>query len=154
MVRLAGRLRRLCLLAISVWSLATNAHAADVTVLCSQALKTALDELIPHFERASGNRLVATYDTSAILKAQIETGKPFDVVVLTPPLILALIQQGKVVDGSATTLARTGVGLAVRKGAAKPDIGSHRPVRWPTARPARAAPSSLPRCRSSGSPTR
>jgi molybdate transport system substrate-binding protein len=124
MIRLAGRLRRLCLLAISVWSLATNAHAADVTVLCSQALKTALDELIPHFERASGNRLVATYDTSAILKAQIETGKPFDVVVLTPPLILALIQQGKVVDGSATTLARTGVGLAVRKGAARPDIGS------------------------------
>ena len=124
MVRFAGRLRTLCVLAISVWDVATNAHAAEVIVLCSQGLKTAVDELIPQFERASGDSLVVTYDTSAILKAQVEAGEPFDVVVLTPPLITALIQQGKVVDGTATTLARTGVGLAVKKGAARPDIGS------------------------------
>lgn len=124
MVERAKRLRTLCLLALSVWGITTTVHAADVTVLCSQGLKTALDELIPQFERASGDHLIVSYDTSAILKAQVETGKPFDVVVLTPPLIAALIQQGKVSDGTAITLARTGVGLAVRKGAAKPDIGS------------------------------
>ena len=83
MVGLAGRLRTLSLLAISVWGIATSVHAADVTVLCSQGLKTALDELIPQFERASGDHLIVTYDTSAILKAQVEAGKPFDVVVLT-----------------------------------------------------------------------
>ena len=55
MIGLAGRLRTLSLLAISVWGIATSVHAADVTVLCSQGLKTALDELIPHFERASGD---------------------------------------------------------------------------------------------------
>ena len=65
---------------------------------------------------------VLTADTSALLKSQIEAGKPFDIVVLTPPLITTLIQQGKVADGSATTLARTGIGLAVKKGAARPDI--------------------------------
>ncbi|MBP1179804.1 molybdenum ABC transporter molybdate-binding protein [Methylobacterium sp. PvR107] len=124
MVSLVGRLRTLSLLAISVWGIATGVHAADVTVLCSQGLKTALDDLIPQYERASGDHLIVTYDTSAILKAQVEAGKPFDVVVLTPPLITALIQQGKVVDGTAATLARTGVGLAVKKGAARPDIGS------------------------------
>ena len=120
----AGRLGTLCLLAISAWGTATNVRAADVTVLCSQGLKTALDELVPQFEQASGDRLIVTYDTSSILKAQVEMGKPFDVVVLTPPLIVALIQQGKIVDGTAITLARTGVGLAVKKGAARPDIGS------------------------------
>ncbi|GJE09461.1 molybdate ABC transporter substrate-binding protein [Methylobacterium longum] len=124
MVGPAGRLRTLCLLAVSVWGIATNAQAADLAVLCSQGLKTALDELVPQFERANGDHLIITYDTSAILKAQIETGKPFDVAVLTPPLITALIQQGKVTDGTATMLARTGVGLAVKKGTTRPDIGS------------------------------
>lgn len=124
MVGFAERLRTLCLLAISVWGIATNAHSADVTVLCSQGLKTALDELAPQFERATGDHLIVAYDTSAILKAQVEAGKQFDVVVVTPILITALIQQGKVADGTATTLARTGVGVAVKKGAARPDIGS------------------------------
>jgi molybdate transport system substrate-binding protein len=123
-VGFAERLGTLCLVAIAVWGIATDVHAADITVLCSQGLKTALNELVPQFERASGDRLHITYDTSAILKAQVEVGKPFDVVVLTPPLITALIQQGQVADGTATRLARTGVGLAVKKGAARPDIGS------------------------------
>jgi molybdate transport system substrate-binding protein len=124
MIQFAGRLHTLCWLAISVWGVATHAHAAEVVVLCSQGLKAALDELIPQFERVSGESLVVTYDTSAILKAQVEAGKPFDVVVLTPPLITALIEQGKVADGTATTLARTGVGVAIKKGSARPDIGS------------------------------
>lgn len=123
-VKFPGRLRTLCLIAISVWGIATDTQAAELTVLCSQGLKTALDELIPQFERAGGDHLIVTYDTSAILKAQVDGGKPFDVVVVTPPLITALIQEGKVADGTATTIARTGVGLAVKKGAARPDIGS------------------------------
>lgn len=124
MVGFAARLGTLCLLAVAGWSPGANAQAAEVTVLCSQGLKTALDELVPQFERASGDRLVVTYDTSALLKAQVEAGKAFDVVVLTPPLITTLIQQGRVADGTAVTLARTGVGVAVKKGAARPDIGS------------------------------
>lgn len=124
MIGFAARPWTLCLLAIFACNLATSVHAADITVLCSQGLKTALDELRPQFERASGDRLIVIYDTSAILKAQIEAGKAFDVAVLTPPLITALVQQGRVADGTATTLARTGVGVAVRKGAARPDIGS------------------------------
>ena len=74
MVGFARRLRTLCLLAVPIWGVATNAHAAEIIVLCSQGLRTALDELIPQFERASGDSLVITYDTSAILKAQVEAG--------------------------------------------------------------------------------
>jgi len=121
---MAGRLRTLGLLATTAWLISTNAYAADVVVLCSQGLKTALEELRPQFEAATGDHLIITYDTSAMLKTQVEAGTPFDVLVLTPALIKALIQQGKVADGTAATLARTGVGIAVKKGAARPDIGS------------------------------
>lgn len=124
MLRNNKGLRVIGLLAITGWLASTGAYAADVTVLCSQALKTALEELVPQIQQASGDRLIVTYDTSVILKAQVEAGKPFDVVVLTPPLITALVQQGKVAAGTAITLARTGVGLAVRKGTARPDISS------------------------------
>jgi molybdate transport system substrate-binding protein len=100
------------------------AWAADITVLCSQGLRAVVEELAPQFEARTGNHLVVTYDTSAVLKSQIEAGKPFDVVVLTPPLMTALVQQGRVAGRSATMLARTGIGLAVKKGAPRPDISS------------------------------
>lgn len=83
-----------------------------------------MEELAPQFEARTGNHLVVTYDTSAQLKSQIEAGKPFDVVVVTPPLMTALVQQGRVAGRSATMLARTGIGLAVKKGAPRPDISS------------------------------
>lgn len=122
--RFGSRLGALCLLAAAAWLPAGPARAGELAVLCSQALQTALDTLAPQYEAASGDRLVLTYDTSARLKARVEAGQRFDVVILTPPLIAALIQQGKVAETGATTLARTGVGLAVRAGAPRPEIGS------------------------------
>jgi molybdate transport system substrate-binding protein len=124
MINAVKRPRSVCLLAVATCFSPGAAWAADIAVLCSQGLKTVVEDLAPEFEAQTGDHLVVAYDTSALLKAQIEAGKPFDVVVLTPPLITALIQQGRVADGSATTLARTGIGLAVRKGAAHPDIAT------------------------------
>lgn len=113
-----------CLLAIQVWVFATAAQAADFTVLCSQALRAALAELAPTFERATGDRLLVTYGTSHTLKALIEGGMPFDVAITTPVVVVALVQQGRIADGSAVTIARTGMGVAVGKGVTRPDIGS------------------------------
>lgn len=124
MVRIASRLNGLCLLAVTVWGFPNAVWAADITVLSSQSLRTALVELAPRFERASGDRLIITYDTAHNLKVMVEGGQPFDVAILTPALTVALVQQGRVADGSAVTIARTGVGVAVRKGAPRPDIGS------------------------------
>lgn len=126
---IAPRLRMLCLLAGSGWCFATTVQAADIAVLCSQALRTAFVELTPHFERAFGDRIIVTYDTSHNLKARVEGGTPFDVVILTPALLVALVQQGRVAEGTAVTIARTGVGVAVGKGAARPDIGSAEALR-------------------------
>ncbi len=100
-----------------------SAHCT-LTVLCSGGLKAVLVELAPNFERTSGRTLALSFGPATRLMSEIEGGAPFDLVILTPPLIDALAQEGKIVAGSAAPIARTGVGLAVRRGAPKPDIGS------------------------------
>jgi molybdate transport system substrate-binding protein len=124
MINAVKQLRSVCLLVAATCFVPGAAWAADIAVLCSTGLKTVVEDLASQFEAQTGDHLVVAYDTSALLKSQIEAGKPFDVVVLTPPLITALIQQGKVAEGSSTPLASAGIGLAVKKGAARPDIAT------------------------------
>jgi molybdate transport system substrate-binding protein len=100
------------------------ARASEITVLSSNGVKTVLLELVPQFEKATGNKVNITLDASNLLKKEIDAGKSFDVAILTPGLINELIKQGKVADGSAANIARTGIGVAVKKGASKPDISS------------------------------
>jgi molybdate transport system substrate-binding protein len=78
----------------------------------------------PEFERASGHKLVVTYGLAAAFKQNIEAGEAFDVVVLTPALLDDLVKQGKVTDGDRAVIGRAGIGVAIRAGAARPDISS------------------------------
>jgi len=104
---------------------AAVAAAAEIRVLSTVALKAALDEeLLPQFERSAENKVIIKYDAAAALKKQIDGGEAFDVAILTPALIDDLIKQNKLEAGSRTNLARTGVGVAIRQGAAKPDIST------------------------------
>jgi molybdate transport system substrate-binding protein len=102
----------------------TAARAADINVLASNGIKAAVVELVPQFEKETGYKLNFTWGASNLLVKQVERGKDFDVVILTPPLIKGLIKLGKVVDGSAVDLARVGLGVAVKQGAPKPDIST------------------------------
>jgi molybdate transport system substrate-binding protein len=102
--------------------LVTQARAAEIRVLSTPTLKTTLDELGPKFERATGHKLVTKFDAVAVLKRQIEAGELFDVTILLPVAIDDLIKQGKVVG--RTDISRSGVGVAVKAGATKPDVGS------------------------------
>ena len=72
----------------------------------------------------SGHKLSVVYGTAVPLKRQIDGGETFDIVVLVPAMLDDLIKQNKVVAGTSTDVARVGVGVAVRKGEPKPDIGS------------------------------
>jgi molybdate transport system substrate-binding protein len=98
------------------------ASAAEIRVLCSNGIKTVVEELAPQFEQATKHKLVITYGLAATLKRQIEASEPFDLAVLTPPLIDDLIKQGKIDSGTRLVLARSGLALAVRAGGQKPDI--------------------------------
>jgi molybdate transport system substrate-binding protein len=98
-----------------------GASGAEIRVL-SIPLKGPLDQIAPRFERAMGHNLAIKYAPSDPLRKQIEAGEPFDVVMVFPNIIEDLIREGKVVSGTRSDIARAGLGLAVKKGAAKPDI--------------------------------
>ena len=88
------------------------AQAADIVVMSSTGLQAAFEALAPKLEKATGDKLVMTIGPANDLKDKIEGGATFDVTILTPALIDMLIHDGKVVPGSATNIARAGVGVA------------------------------------------
>jgi molybdate transport system substrate-binding protein len=100
-----------------------SAHAAEIDAMITTAMKAAVDELAPPFERASGHVLRITYGPSGGLARRLNAGEAADLVVVDSKALDELIKQGKVVGGP-TDVARTGIGIAVRKGAPKPDVSS------------------------------
>jgi molybdate transport system substrate-binding protein len=103
---------------------AVPAGAAEIKVICSNALKTTLAQLAPAFEKATEHKLVITWGATIPLKAGIEQGATFDVTLLTTDAIDELIGKGRLAGTSRTALANSGAGVAVRKGAPKPDIST------------------------------
>jgi molybdate transport system substrate-binding protein len=97
---------------------------ADIKVLSTHAVEEVLRELGPSFERGSGARLAIDYDPANALKRKIEDGIAFDVAIVTRPVIDALANRGKIVRESCTDIGRSGLGVAVRKGTAIPDLAS------------------------------
>jgi molybdate transport system substrate-binding protein len=101
---------------------AKAANAAEIKVLCSNGFKAVLEELAPQFERATKHKVVVTYGLAAVLRQQIEAGETFDLAILTPAAIDDLVKARKVAADSRTTLARSGLAIAIRAGGRKPDI--------------------------------
>jgi len=89
---------------------AGEASAAELTVLCSNALKSVLEELGPQFEKASGHKLKIEYGSTGPLKAQIEKGQAFDVAILGVEATDDLIKRGVLAAGSRADIARSGMG--------------------------------------------
>jgi len=83
-----------------------------------------LTELGPRFERTVGRKLSVSYDPANAIKRQIEGGAPFDVAIVTKPVIDALAGQGKILPDTCADIGRCGLGVAVRKGAPKPGIAT------------------------------
>jgi molybdate transport system substrate-binding protein len=105
------------------------ADSSRITGISSMATREVLAELVPAFERLSGR--VVAFETVGEVDAarRVASGEPFDVVVLASDAIDRLIGAGRIVPGSKVDLARSGVAVAVRSGAPRPDIGSEEAVR-------------------------
>jgi molybdate transport system substrate-binding protein len=102
----------------------TDASAAEIKVLTAGAFKSVVMAILPDFEKQSGNKVTVANDTAGALAKRIADGEAFDVVILTPPAIDQLVQNGKVAGGSPVRLARAAIGVAVKKGAPAPDIAT------------------------------
>lgn len=100
------------------------AHATEIEVLSGTGPRSAVRELVAQFERATGHKVAVRFDVNAGVKRRIEAGEPFDAAILNPEVLDDLIRQGKVAAALRAAIGRSGVGVAVRAGAPKPDISS------------------------------
>ena len=102
----------------------TASDAAEIKVLTTRAMNHVLTELAGEFQRTSEHKVTLNLAPPAEIKRRIVNGEIVDVAMSGSGAIEDLVQQGKVVPDSKLILARVGTGVAVRAGAAKPDISS------------------------------
>jgi len=100
------------------------AQAADITVLATPGIREAYLQLVPQFEKASGNKVATTWAGTADVMKRMKAGEVFDAVILAANSLEELTDTGRLMAGSRADLARSLVGVAVRAGAPKPDISS------------------------------
>src|SRR6476619_7559405 len=100
------------------------ANAVDIHVLSTQAPEQAYRELVAQFEKASGHKVATTFNGTLNVQKRLADGEPCDLIIMAAPAIDEQIKLGKAVAGSRVDLARSGTGLAVRKGEPEPDISS------------------------------
>jgi molybdate transport system substrate-binding protein len=123
-VRLMKIAARTVALLLFSTSLLAQPAAPPLRVLSSNGVRAVVESLVPDLEAAIGRKLNIEFSTAASLKERIANGEPFDVAILTPTLIDALVAEQKIVAASRQNFARAGVGVGVRAGAAKPDVST------------------------------
>lgn len=109
--------------------LAGAANAVEIRVMTSGGFTAAYNELTPQYEKLAGDKVLTAYGASMgtapdAIPMRLARGEPVDIVILAAPALDELIKQGKVVPGSRVDLVRSTIGMAVRAGAPKPDIGT------------------------------
>jgi molybdate transport system substrate-binding protein len=110
--------------AVLVGFFARTCDAAEIKVLCAGAMRAVLQQLAPAFEKATGDTLAIEYATAGKVAEEVAAGTAIDVAILTKPRAEKLVHAGYLGGGTAKVLARVPIGLAVKKGAPHPDIGS------------------------------
>src|SRR5215831_5413793 len=117
-------LTQVCLAGALFLSPVTSGSAAEVKVLTAGAFKQVVLALVPDFEKQTDNKVIVDNDTAGGLQKRIESGEAFDVAIITPAIVDALAASGKIVPNSRVNLATVSIGVVVKEGAAKPDIGT------------------------------
>ena len=97
---------------------------AEIRLFTSNSMHGVLDELVPQFERASGHKVTVSYDPVKIMMERIARGETGDLAILGGSGIDELVKQGRINATGRRTVARCGVGVAVRAGASKPAIAT------------------------------
>jgi molybdate transport system substrate-binding protein len=101
-----------------------SVHAAEVRLLSAEVMRHPINELAAEFERTTGHKLTVVYDSAVKIGSLVGSGEPSDVTIIQKPMVETLAEHGYILPGSIVSLARSGIGAAVPKGAPKPDISS------------------------------
>jgi molybdate transport system substrate-binding protein len=100
------------------------AQNAEIKLLASGAVKEAYVELLPNFEKVSSHRVTAAWSSTTDIQKRVAAGELADLVILGDSGTEALIKDGKLIANSRAIFAKSGIYVAVRSGAPKPDIRS------------------------------
>ncbi|MFA5910057.1 MAG: substrate-binding domain-containing protein [Vicinamibacterales bacterium] len=101
-----------------------SARAAEVKVLSAIGMRQVMLDLGPKFERATGYKLAIAFDSTGLMAKRVASGEQVDVVLINRSAIGILEKDGKVIASSVTPIAASVAAVAVRRGAARPDISS------------------------------
>jgi molybdate transport system substrate-binding protein len=96
----------------------------DLRVLCAVGVRQVMLNLVPEFQQATGHRVAITFNSSGEILKWVDSGKPVDIVIIYRSAVEQLAASERVIVGSLTNIATSRVGVAVAKGAPKPDISS------------------------------
>lgn len=110
--------------AILLLGTATGSKAAQIKVISGPATSGVLAQLGAKFEAKTGDTITNKGGVTGVLKQLIDSGEPFDLAIIPGALMDNYEQQGKIAPGTNTPFVRVGMGMAVRAGAKKPDIGT------------------------------
>ncbi len=100
------------------------AQQVHIAFMGSTAMREALEALVPLYEQASGHKVGVTLHPASVVVAKIREAARLDLVMTSPANIDTLVKEGKLVADSRVDFVHSRVGVAVRAGAPKPDIGT------------------------------
>ncbi|MDP2020496.1 MAG: substrate-binding domain-containing protein [Hydrogenophaga sp.] len=104
--------------------------ASPIRIISSMATKQVLADLIALYQQAHPDTVIELESVGGVDAAKrVQAGEAFDIVALASNAVAQLTTDGKVVAGSTVDVVRSGVALAVRSGAPRPDIGSEAAVK-------------------------
>ncbi len=104
--------------------LSSIVSAAEIKVLSTQATEEAYRELVPQFEKATGHKVTTVFTGTLDANKRLAAGETYDMLIMSSGSIDEHLKSGKLAAGSRVDLAKSGVGVAVRAGAQKPDIST------------------------------
>jgi molybdate transport system substrate-binding protein len=101
-----------------------GAAAEEIRVWTARAIATVLADVGSEFERATGHRLIITSDLPPAFLRRLDAGEPFDLLISGSSPVDEWIRNGKIAARTRADIARSGIGVEVRAGSRKPDIGT------------------------------
>jgi molybdate transport system substrate-binding protein len=117
------------ILCVLVLGISDGARAqSEITLIAPGGIRAAIEQLIPGFESKTGRKVKATFGSGGGTRQQVARGEAFDVPIVQRPYP-EVLASGNVVVSSATPLATIALGVAVKKGAPKPDLSSAEAVK-------------------------
>jgi molybdate transport system substrate-binding protein len=103
---------------------ANGGQSAELKIFGSRVTRMIMADIGPQFAQATGYTPVVVTDAAAVMKRRIEQGEPFDLAVLVNFQTDDLIKAGRLAADSRADVMKAGIGVAVQRGAPKPDIGT------------------------------